>query len=100
MVTTEKLEKLGLCATCKNAPTCAFPTDPQQARVECEEFESDGVALQAAGGCRAPLPRPRRARAARPGANHALGLCQNCQNRATCTFPRPEGGVWHCEEYR
>lgn len=27
------------------------------------------------------------------------GLCQDCANRATCTFPRAPGGVWHCEEY-
>lgn len=28
------------------------------------------------------------------------GLCMNCDNRFTCAFPVPEGGVWHCEEYR
>jgi NADH-quinone oxidoreductase subunit E len=27
------------------------------------------------------------------------GLCLNCANRETCTFPKPEGGVWHCDEY-
>lgn len=27
------------------------------------------------------------------------GLCMNCENRDTCTYPKPEGGVWHCEEY-
>ena len=27
------------------------------------------------------------------------GLCVNCANRHTCLFPKPEGGVWHCEEY-
>lgn len=28
------------------------------------------------------------------------GLCMNCDNRFECLLPRPEGGVWHCEEYR
>ncbi len=28
------------------------------------------------------------------------GLCVNCENRNTCSVPRPEGGVWHCEEYQ
>jgi hypothetical protein len=28
-----------------------------------------------------------------------LGLCVNCESRATCTFPRPQGGVWFCAEY-
>jgi hypothetical protein len=27
------------------------------------------------------------------------GLCINCDVRHTCMFPRPEEGVWHCEEY-
>jgi len=28
------------------------------------------------------------------------GLCSICENRPACAFPKPEGGVWHCEEYR
>jgi len=28
------------------------------------------------------------------------GLCVNCDHRFECRLPRPEGGVWHCEEYR
>jgi hypothetical protein len=27
------------------------------------------------------------------------GLCANCEKRQTCTLQRPEGGVWHCDEY-
>jgi hypothetical protein len=29
-----------------------------------------------------------------------LGLCSTCENSETCTFQKPEGGVWHCEEYK
>jgi NADH-quinone oxidoreductase subunit E len=36
--------------------------------------------------------------------NHMMdlikGLCVNCENRHTCEFMKPDGGVWHCEEYR
>lgn len=28
------------------------------------------------------------------------GLCTNCVHRFTCTFRRPESGVWNCGEYR
>ena len=28
-----------------------------------------------------------------------LGLCPSCENRDRCIYPRPEGGVWRCEEY-
>ena len=27
------------------------------------------------------------------------GLCVNCTKDETCTLPRPEGGVWRCEEF-
>ena len=27
------------------------------------------------------------------------GLCMNCAHSAYCLLPRPESGVWHCEEY-
>jgi len=27
------------------------------------------------------------------------GLCMNCAHRHYCLLPRPESGVWHCEEY-
>lgn len=27
-------------------------------------------------------------------------LCWNCQNHETCTYPKPEGGVWHCKDYK
>ncbi|MBX3393880.1 MAG: hypothetical protein KF841_00790 [Phycisphaerae bacterium] len=33
-------------------------------------------------------------------ATSAKGLCATCELRETCTFPRPESGVWRCEEYR
>ena len=37
--------------------------------------------------------RPRRSK------GEHKGLCVNCANRETCLYPKPEGGVWHCEEY-
>lgn len=36
--------------------------------------------------------------------NHMIdlikGLCINCENRNTCKYIKPDGGVWHCEEYK
>jgi hypothetical protein len=28
-----------------------------------------------------------------------VGLCVNCEHRTTCRYPKPEGGLWHCEDY-
>ena len=27
------------------------------------------------------------------------GLCRNCKKEKTCKLPKPEGGVWRCEDY-
>ena len=27
-------------------------------------------------------------------------ICLLCRNDETCIYPKPEGGVWRCEEYR
>ena len=27
------------------------------------------------------------------------GLCRNCKKQKTCTLPKPEGGIWRCEDY-
>lgn len=35
----------------------------------------------------------------RAPAERSKGLCMNCDHRSTCTYPVPEGGVWHCGEY-
>ena len=32
--------------------------------------------------------------------NRFAGLCVNCDQRLVCRYDRPEGGVWHCEDYR
>jgi len=35
----------------------------------------------------------------RPRAGPVRDLCWNCGQREECTRPRPEGGVWCCNEY-
>jgi len=27
------------------------------------------------------------------------GLCRNCKKRQDCTVPKPDGGIWRCEDY-
>ena len=27
------------------------------------------------------------------------GLCKNCRKQKSCRLPKPEGGVWRCEDY-
>lgn len=98
---SKKAEFKGLCTTCNNAATCIYPRDSKRPVLQCEEF--DGYAV--------PSERTtvndvlgKTSSQVRSGAEEKelvqyKGLCQNCENRKTCTFPKPEEGIWHCEEY-
>ena len=108
MTMSETTKYLGLCATCKSASTCTYPRDPERPVYYCCEHEgyeecegSVSLALLRTGNI---FLRPPGSVTTPPTAERDTGidkgLCKNCENRETCTFPRPEGGVWHCDEYR
>ncbi len=91
----------GLCMSCKGDPACTYVRDPNRPVLQCEEFEGYGsspsirtLARRSLGPDHSADPSP----LGNPGRVH--GLCSICEERETCTFPKPEGGVWHCEEYR
>jgi 2-keto-4-pentenoate hydratase/2-oxohepta-3-ene-1,7-dioic acid hydratase in catechol pathway len=84
-----------LCSTCNHTEACGRRSTPERPVFFCELFEAFVPVAAAAPAAAAP-PRP----ADQQGAAEYRGLCMNCENRQTCTAPRPEGGVWHCEEYR
>jgi len=89
----------GLCSTCKHAPTCTFPGDLQKPAFYCEEFE---IEITPAGKS-AGDGTSRSTTSSVAGAEDSsglIGLCRDCENRQTCVFPKPEGGIWHCEEYQ
>ena len=89
----------GLCASCENAPSCTFTRDPGRPVLQCEEFDG-GVSSppKTAGRDVASVPRPHATED--KDSAELRGLCVDCEERQTCTYPKPEGGVWHCEEYR
>jgi hypothetical protein len=83
------LTPLGLCATCKLAATCTFPRQPGHPVRFCDEFDGE-VKVEASK----PKASPKKVTV-----NELKGLCRLCDKAAACTFPKGEGGVWHCEEY-
>jgi hypothetical protein len=82
----------GLCTECLHAPECTFPRDPSRPIRFCDEFEErpSARAQQAA--------RVVTSRASSDDEPELKGLCRHCAIRITCTFPKPEGGIWHCDE--
>jgi hypothetical protein len=78
----------GLCLTCDHARSCIYPRELDRPVWHCEEFEANQAERAKA-----------KAAAYNNGKGELKGLCVNCENRKTCTFPKPEEGVWRCEEY-
>ena len=83
--------RLGLCLACKHDPGCIWENASESAILQCEQFEMSPPA-EVHRGTRA-VPR------IKVVSNGYAGLCANCENRETCIYPKPEGGVWRCEEY-
>jgi len=91
----------GLCSTCKNADKCSFSGNHRHPIFYCEEFEYK----EFFSGNKAEKNHPVSNEAfsdynsKKIVVNNLKGLCANCKNRETCTYPKPIGGVWHCNEY-
>ena len=83
----------GVCLACKFDPDCIYETAADRSILQCEQFEM--------GFRQSPAPAaPISSAAPRAKESSAYpGLCSNCENRETCIYPKPEGGVWRCEEY-
>jgi hypothetical protein len=91
----------GLCAGCAHDPDCSFPRDPRHPIYSCEEVEVvklEPVKPRKVASAGTSRGAPASPASARP-ISYDKGLCSDCANAPTCTFPRQEGGVWHCEEY-
>ena len=83
----------GPCGTCEDHDGSTFQRTavaPVRSRAEL-----DGGRPSAAR----PRPAAVRVTPEPPATPRVLGLCGDCRIAATCTLPRPDGGVWHCEEY-
>jgi hypothetical protein len=91
----EVKEYRGLCSVCKNASTCTYRKDPWHPIWECDEFECESIQVSVFP----PIDSPFKSDTEHKSSRKYAGLCVNCENRETCTYRKPEGGVWHCEEY-
>ena len=95
----ENMKYFGLCMSCRNASSCTFPRDPAKPAFYCEEFEIETTISIVPPEKEKPLSIDSSA-AKDKDSTEFIGLCSDCEGRKTCTFPKSEGGVWHCEEYR
>jgi len=90
----------GICPTCKNNSNCTLHVRSTKPVMNCEEFQNEAALVPAVGLLIQPKPAKRAPGAKGKRTIHAVGLCPHCESRVNCVLPKPEGGVWHCEEYR
>jgi hypothetical protein len=86
----------GLCATCNNFATCVYRLRRGFDAQYCEMFDGRDTspAMEKDHGT---MEKP--TATSQAASTVCKGLCVNCANREICTLPKPEEGVWHCEEY-
>ncbi len=88
----------GLCRTCIKAVECTFPRDPIRPVRSCDEFDGgDTPRFVDFAPAVAPTIFPLSG-APDNGTGEMKGLCVQCARRHTCAYPKPAGGVWHCDE--
>ena len=93
------VEALGLCSTCRHATGCVYLRHARHPVLRCEEYDGYPPPPRSAPSREAAPPgAPLNAGEHDPGKYR--GLCSDCEERHGCMFAKPEGGVWHCEEYR
>lgn len=85
----------GVCSACKHDRDCVYQATSFGVILQCEEFEP-GFPAQAP---RRSSAQPRALFSNAMDTDGYAGLCPSCENRLSCTYTRPEGGVWHCDEY-
>lgn len=86
----------GVCAACKYERGCIYKGDSGRMILQCEQFEMEFPVAVAAPN---RLTGSRASSGKENDPKTSAGLCSSCRNREGCTYLRPEGGVWHCDEY-
>ena len=95
----KNIQDCSLCSNCKNDSDCTFKKNRRKPSFYCEEFEVDMGFSTKIAGKEKPLSITS-VDAEDVDSKNFTGLCSNCDNRKNCSFPKPEGGIWHCEEYK
>ena len=88
---------IGICMTCNNVSTCVHRRRHRKPVWHCEEFDNHSDPVD---NLVMIMDDDEFLGVQEKETNHLIGLCSNCDNRKTCKYPKPESGVWHCEEYK
>lgn len=98
-------EHKGLCLTCVYKGECTYIKDTNRPVMQCCEFKGINEVQEQKLICRqrgegeTVSDISTSTLAKQEPESKLKGLCKICSLRNECTFPKPAGGVWHCEEY-
>ena len=95
---------IDLCSTCVNKQNCIFKIYSGKPVWYCNEFDVTENSIPSRkennGKEKRNIPDQRILSSQEEDEPEGLkGLCVNCDERRVCLRPKPEGGIWHCEEY-
>lgn len=104
MLDSTPIASTGLCMTCNNIPECGFRKLRGFDAQFCELFDTYSQVrtrvIMPGNGKGGKLSNyPHAGSDFDKSQNNQKGLCYNCEHRTECRLIKPDGGVWHCEEY-
>lgn len=94
-------DEMGLCETCNYIYSCTLSKRYHQPVWQCEEFD-DSDRTEENQLMDKKLKKWAEEKAVKVNLkkeNQYLGLCANCKNRKSCTYPEPGEGISYCGEY-
>jgi hypothetical protein len=91
-------ERPGLCMTCNNAAYCVYRSQRGFDAIYCEMYDCHPLVKK--GDDKEATITSVKPQSKKTIQHPCKGLCSNCENFENCLLPKPEEGVWHCEEYR
>jgi hypothetical protein len=97
LVKKEQIFFNDICSTCNDGDFCVTKKTRKRPIWFCEEFD-DHTAIKEQPMVEAQFQSQISTRES--DSSRFKGLCINCESRHTCKFIKPNGGIWHCEEYK
>lgn len=90
-----------LCNSCIHEASCTYAQDPERQVMFCDEFEGETLPsiISVVRSDKSRTANMLEASGNAEGETELMGLCRTCERRKTCTYRKPEGGVWLCEEF-
>jgi hypothetical protein len=85
-----------LCITCNHYQICSTRRDRKRPIWFCEEFDNYVPIKE----MKIKTDSKASFKTVKKEMQQYKGLCINCENRENCKLHKPNGGIWHCEEYQ